>query len=225
MDASRARQTVSSADGKARIGQEARLDQTGAETRRALVEHAKDLDTVIIDPVEKAEWRPRHRKLTNVCIVSRHMAHEWVFSNQGLRLEQAGTRMTPPLWEDFRVVATNPLHVLEGRCEVYDLHELTAMEVNIGFGRRAFVFGIPRVHPFVYGLLRYEGALVCAGDRFADHPTFRLRAPLQTLNGLFGQPCSGTVLPMRLLLKPGFEFGVETQGESARAAHEEPPFD
>ena len=39
------------------------------------------------------------------------MAQEWVFGNQGLRLEQAGTRMTPPLWEDFRVVATNPLHV------------------------------------------------------------------------------------------------------------------
>jgi hypothetical protein len=92
------------------------------------------------------------------------------------------------------------------------------MEVNIWFGRGAFVFGIPRVHPFVYGVLRHEGALVCAGNRFADHQAFRLCAPLQTLNGLFGQPRSGTVLLTGLLLKPGFDFEVETQGESARAA-------
>ncbi len=175
----------------------------------------------VVDSIEKAERRPRDRKLTKVWIVSQHRADERIFGNQGLRLQQAGTSMPAPLRENLSVVAPNPWHVLQGRCEVHDLDELSALQVNIGCGRGGFMLCIPGPHPGVYGPLRHERALVCAGNRLADHQAFRLCAPLQALDRLFGQPGSRTVLPTSLFLKPALEFRVKTHGEPAAAAHED----
>ena len=80
---------------------------------------------------------------------------------------------------------------------------------------------IPGPHPSAHGLLRHERTLIGAGNRLADHQAFRLCAPLQTLNGPLGQPCSRTVLPTSLFLKPVLEFRVETHGEPAAAAHDD----